>query len=170
MRGLKSVLAFSSVMLLLIASTAYAGPWGGGCCAGGPGGGSWAARGGNFWNALAPDQKKEALSLRTDFLKKIASLRADLSQKRIEMLELAQKDKPDEAAIQKKREEIWSLQDKMRNERRAFFTKMRSLIPANQQNKLGPYGPGFCPGGGPCRGLGGGSYGGCPLGGRAPVL
>ena len=166
MRGSKAILGLLSAMLLLAASAAYAGPWGGGCCAGGPGGG-WAARGGNFWKQLTPDQQKQVLSLRTDFLKKTASLRADLSQKRIEMFELTAKDKPDGAAIQKKREEIWALQDKMRNERRTFATKMRSLIPPEQQKNIGPYGSGFCPGGGPCFGPRGGNFGGCPFAGGA---
>jgi len=105
MRGLKSSLALVSVAILLAASAAaYAGPWGGSCCPGGLGGGPWAAKGSGVWNELTKEQQKEITSLRTELLKKMESLRSDAAKKRIEMLELAAKDTPDETAIQKVRE------------------------------------------------------------------
>jgi len=167
MRGLKSSLALVSVAILLAASAAaYAGPWGGSCCPGGLGGGPWAAKGSGVWNELTKEQQKEITSLRTELLKKMESLRSDAAKKRIEMLELAAKDTPDETAIQKVREQIWALKDTMRNERRAMRTKIRSLLTPEQKKKLGPFGFGACPGGGR-----GGFCGGCRMaGGGGPVL
>jgi Spy/CpxP family protein refolding chaperone len=146
MRGMKSTLVLVSVAIFLAASTAYAGPWGCSGCPGGPCGGLWAAKGA-VWNELTKEQQKEITSLRTDLLKKMESVRSQVAQKRIEMLELASKDKPDEAAIQKLREKIWALRDSMRNERRAMGTKVRSILTPEQKKKLGPFGLGVCPGG-----------------------
>jgi hypothetical protein len=88
------------------------------------------------------------------------ALRSEVAQKRIEMLDLASKDKPDEQAIEKKRQEIWALKDSMRNDRRAMGTKIRSLLTPEQKQKLGPFaGIGMDKGG---MGFGGG----CPMMGR----
>ncbi len=122
--------AVMCVAALIGVTAAYAGPYGWG-----PGGGKGAA----FWNELTPDQKKEFTSLRTEFMKKQEALRSQMAQKRIELFELASKEKPDEQAVEKKRQEIWALQDTMRNEQRAFGTKIRSLLTPEQREKLGPH-------------------------------
>ena len=108
---------------------------------------------------LSKEQQKQVADLRTEFLKKQEQLRAEMGKKRIELMELAQKEGPDEQAIEKKNQEIWSLQDAMRNEARTFGTKFRALLTPEQRQKLGPEtGMG-------CAGCGGPRFGrnaGCP--------
>jgi Spy/CpxP family protein refolding chaperone len=119
-------------------------------------------------NELSTDQQKQAESLRLEFLKKMETLRGELGKKRVEIMELASKDSPDEEAIQKKREEVWALRDTMQKDRRELGTKMRSLLTPEQRKKIGPYGRfspkgGYGPGG--CSfGGGRGFRGGCPGG------
>ena len=86
---------------------------------------------------LTKEQKAQINSLRTDFLKKEETLRSQKAQKRIELMDLASKSPQDEAAIQKKKEEIWTIQDQMRNEGRAFGTKIRSLLTPEQARENG---------------------------------
>ena len=146
--------AFS--LVLLVTSVLYAGPGGWG---GGPGG---MGSGGAFWGNLSKEQKEQMSSLRLDFLKKQEPLREQMAKKRIELMEMASKDKSDEEAIQKKKEEIWALQDQMRNERRAMSTKIRSMLTPEQRAEFGAMGPGAgCPMG-MRGGMGGGrGSGGC---------
>jgi Spy/CpxP family protein refolding chaperone len=104
--------------------------------------------------------------MRTEFMKKQEAVRSQMAQKRIELLELASKDKPDEQAIEKKRQEMWALQDQARDERRAMGTKFRALLTPEQRQKLGPVGMGmgFGRGAGGCgfgAGCGGGAGRGC---------
>jgi len=160
MKSNKVAVLAASVMVLLLASVLYAGPGGWG---GGPGG---MGRGAAFWGDLSKEQQDKMSSLRLDFLKKQEALREQMAKKRIELMELASKDKADDTAIEKKREEIWKLQDQMRNERRAMSTQLRSVLTPEQRAKFGGFGPGAgCPMGmGP--GFGGGrGFGGC-CGGR----
>jgi len=159
MKSTKVVIPVALLIALFLAVTVYAGPgrWGGGM---GPGGA--------VWGDLTKEQQKQVESFRLDLLKKTEPLRAQMSQKRIEMMELTSKDNPDEQAIEKKRQEIWALQDTMRNERRAMSTKFRSLLTPEQRQKLGASGPG---GGMGCGGGFGGGQGmgrgracpGCPM-------
>ena len=145
----------ASMMVLLVASAASAQQMG--CCFGG------GARGSAIWGDLTSEQQKQVTELRNEFFKKQETLRSDMAKKRIEMMEMASKENPDEQAIEKKKQEIWSLQDAMRNEGRAMSTKFRALLTPEQKQKLGPGGPGFGGmnlGGG--RGFGGG---GCGFGG-----
>jgi Spy/CpxP family protein refolding chaperone len=148
-------------LVLLLASAVYAGPGGGG---GGP---CWGAGGGPaLWGSLSKEQQQKADSLRLDFLKKQEALREQMAKKRIELMEMASKDKGSEEAIQKTREEIWKIQDQMRNERRAMNTQLRSLLTPEQRSKFRGFGPGAGGsfGGGP--GFGGGrGFGGCFGGG-----
>ncbi len=164
-----AVITATCLMVLGTAYATYAGP---GCRGVGPGpGGSF--RG--IWNELSEQQQKQAESLRLEFFKKMESFRGELGKKRVEMMELASKDSPDEEAFQKKREQVWALRDAMRNERRALGTKMRSLLTPEQRKKIGPYGGGFLRGGGDGPGgcfFGGGKGfrggygpGGCPFSG-----
>lgn len=146
------VIALVAVAALAATSVAFAGP----CCGfGGARGGGWGPGGGAALGAdLSKDQQKQAADLRLEFIKKTQPIRAEIEKKRIEMMELNAADKPDEAAIQKKREEIWALRDTMRDERRAMGTKFRALLTPEQRQKLGPMGGGGC-----------GFGGGCPFGG-----
>lgn len=149
MKSTKAMIPVVLVIALILTTAAYADPgrWGSGM---GPGGA--------VWGDLTKEQQKQVESLKLDLLKKTEPLRAQMSQKRIEMMELTSKDNPDEQAIEKKRQEIWALQDTMRNERRAMSTKFRSLLTPEQRQKLGASGPG----GG--MGCGGGFRGGQGMG------
>lgn len=151
---LSKVTVLASLSLVLLAtSVLYAGP--GGCpgCMG---------NGGAFWGNLSKEQKEQMSSLRLEFLKKQEPLREQMAKKRIELMEMASKDKSDEEAIQKKKEEIWALQDQMRNEGRAMSTKIRSMLTPEQRAEFGAMGPGAgCPMG-MRGGMGGGrGFGGC---------
>ena len=160
MKTSKMALGLIAAMTMLIASNVFAaGPKSGfgGCMGVGP-------RLGQIDN-LTKDQQEQINAVRTDFLKKSEALRSQKAMKRIELMEFATKNPQDEATIQKKREEIWALQDQMRNERRALGTKIRSLLTPEQREKIGVMGGvgrGFCGQGGPggmggcCRGKGGG--------------
>ena len=134
MKSTKVVIPVALLIALFMAVTVYAGP--------GRWGGDGMGPGGAVWGDLTKEQQKQVESLRLDLLKKTEPLRAQMSQKRIEMMELTSKDNPDEQAIEKKRQEIWALQDSMRNERRAMSTKFRSLLTPEQRQKLGALGPG----------------------------
>lgn len=146
MKSRMFLIAAASVIVFAAVSVVQAQPgWG-------PGHGK--GRGAAIWNELSKDQQQQAAALRLEFLKKKEALRSEMGQKRIEMMELASKPNVDEQSLQKKREEIWALQDKMRNERRAMGTKFRSLLTPEQRQKLGPLGPGMGMGMGHGRGAG----------------
>jgi len=155
MKPVRIVIAAPVLLAVLLASTVV---YAGGCC-GGMMGGQPAA----VLQDMTKEQQKQVADLRTEFLKKQEQLRAEMGKKRIELMELAQKENPDEQAIEKKKQETWSLQDAMRNEARSFGTKFRALLTPEQRQKLGP-GTGMG-----CAGLGGPGFGrgagcpGCPL-------
>jgi len=153
----------AAAMAVFATSAALAGPGWAGCCMG-PGGGQ------SVWNDLSKDQQDQVNKLKIEHMKKIEALQSDLAKKRIAMAELASKDKVDEQALQKIREEIWSLGDSMRNEGRSFFAKFRALLTPEQRQKLGS-------GGGMGCGMAGGM--GCGMGrvggrgagpGRCPLM
>ena len=155
--------------LTLTAGFAFAGP--GGCCGGwGPGAGKGYGVGPRTdLPDLSPDQRKQARDLETAFLKKTDAVRNELRKKRYEMRDLASAEKYDSAAVQKKREEIWALTDKLRNERRAYASKMDNILTPEQRQKFGPGAAGGFGGcNGPGRGYGKwrGGPGACPGGGR----
>jgi Spy/CpxP family protein refolding chaperone len=156
MRFIRATVLAASIMVLLVASAASAQQMG--CCSGPAG------RNAAVWGDLTSEQQKQVTELRNEFFKKQEALRSDMAKKRIELMEMASKEKPDEQAIEKKKQEIWTLQDAMRNEGRTMGTKFRALLTPEQKQKLGPGGPGFGgmnPGGG-C-GIGGGTgCGACP--------
>lgn len=162
-----SVAIVSLLFVLSLSAVAFAAR--GGCCAGAGAGGP------AILDELSPEQKQQVLSLRTEFMKKQEAVRSQMAQKSIELMELASKDKADEQAIEEKRQEMWALQDTMRNERRAMSTKFRSLLTPEQRQKFGAlgmgFGGGFCQGGGGncgaggCGGFGGGAGFGGPGGG-----
>jgi len=142
-----TMITMVSLTALLAVATVHAGPYGGG----GPG------KGQEIWSILTPDQQQQAKALRLETMKKVQPLMAEMGKKRVEMVELTSKPNADEQAIQKKREEIWAIQDAMRSERRAMSTKMRALLTPEQKEKIGPMG------------FGGGGFGmgrGCGMGGR----
>lgn len=150
MKTSKMALGLIAAMTMLIASNVFAaGPKSGfgGCMGFGPGLGQI--------DNLTKDQQEQINAVRTEFLKKSETLRSQKAMKKIELMEFATKNPQDEATIQKKREEIWALQDQMRNERRALGTKIRSLLTPEQRAKIGVMG-------GPGRGMcGHGGMGGC---------
>jgi len=140
-----AVVSVLSAVALLTVCSVYAGP-------GEMGRGSGLGKGASVWNDLSKEQKDQATVLRLDFMKKANELMAQMGKKRIELLESTSVEKPDEQAIQKKREEMWALQDAMRNERRAMGSKFRAILTPEQREKIGPLGPGM--------------GGGCGFGGR----
>ncbi len=155
MRFAKATVLAVPMTLLLVASASFAQQMG--CCLGGMGRCA-AAR-----LDLSADQQKQVTALRNELFKKLETLRSNLAQKRIQLMELASKDNPDEQAIEKKRQEIWSVQDSMRNERRGTGTKFRALLTPEQRQKLASAGPGFAAMGlGGCCRVGGQGCGGCP--------
>ncbi len=138
MRNSKTALSIVATMALLAATTiASAGDWGGCGCQGRDGAmgyrhGAWLSKLDNF----TKDQKGRFDQLHNEFMKKTEALRSQKAQKRIELAELATKSPQDETAIQKKREEIWALKDKMINENRAFRLKVRSILTPEQREQL----------------------------------
>lgn len=155
MRFTKATVLAASIAVLLMASAASAQM---SCCPGGAGKGAAA------WGDLTPEQQKQVTTLRDEFFKKQETLRSDMAKKRIELMELAAKEKPDEQVIEKKRQEVWDLQDAMRNEQRSMGTKFRALLTPEQKQKLGPMGLGFGavgPGDSCCSLRGGKGCGGC---------
>ena len=175
MRAQTLIAVMAVTALMITAGFAYAGP---GCCPGwGPGAGKGFGYGPKAnLPELTSEQRKQMLDIETEFLKKTDGIRSDLSKKRIEMRELASKDKYDDAAFQKKREEVWALTDKMRTERRAYKKKLDNVLTPEQKKAYrsagcgggGCFGPGKGYGkwGGGCKGFGpGGCKGGWRSGG-----
>ncbi len=167
MKFYRLIVPAATLALVMTFSLANAGP--GGCCgaAWGPGGGKGLGMG-PIWSDLTADQQKKLEALQLEFLKKNEAINSDIRKKQIEMRELAANDKYDDAAVEKKREEIWTLADKMRDERRALNKQLRDVLTPEQKQKLGTMGPGvgcgFGPGGylggmGACQAFG---RGGCP--------
>lgn len=150
MKMARIAIAVTVLLGLFVTANVYAA----GCC-----GGMAGPQSGAVFGDLTKEQQKQVADLRTEFLKKQEQLRTELGNKRIDLMELAQKDSPDEQSIEKKRQEIWSLQDAMRNEARTFDTKFRGILTPEQRQKLGP-GTGIGCGG--CAGPRVGSEAGCP--------
>ncbi|MDA8408136.1 MAG: Spy/CpxP family protein refolding chaperone [Deltaproteobacteria bacterium] len=157
MRNSKMVIGLVGAMTLMVVSTVFAfGPCGGGGACGFGRGMAMCPCLSSIDN-LTKEQKDQINTLRSEFLRKQVTLRSQKAQKRIDLMELASKSPQDEAAIQKKKEEIWAIQDQMRNGARAFGTKIRSLLTPEQREKMGVWmgrRAGFCGAGG-C-GMGGG--------------
>jgi Spy/CpxP family protein refolding chaperone len=127
----------------------------GGGFGGGKGMGQWAQA-----LNLTPEQQKQIGALRIEFMKKQVDLHSQIAKKRIEILEMASSGKMDEDTLAKKKQELWSLKDTARNERRAMRTKVRGLLTPEQREKIGPFGPGMGMG----RGFGRhGGHGFCPM-------
>jgi Spy/CpxP family protein refolding chaperone len=154
MRKSKMALGLIAAMSLLVASSVFAAGPHSGFGGKGMGCGAGLAQIDN----LTKDQLDKINTEKTDFLKKREALRSQKALKRIELMDFAAKNPQDEATIQKKKEEIWALQDKMRNEGRSFGTKIRSLLTPEQREKLGVLGglgKGCCGQGGGHGGMGG---------------
>lgn len=90
----------------------------------------------SFWQSLSPDQKKQIRQLRIDKEKQMLALRNQIGQKRIEMMEINNADKPEEQAINKKEEEIWGIQDQMRQLKRASKQKFLSILTPEQRQQV----------------------------------
>ncbi len=150
------ILAVALAVTVLAAGFVSAGPRGfgtGGC----PGAGACQIE-------LTEEQQKKAAELRLSYLKKAEAIDSELSKKRLELIEMASKDEPDFKAIEKKREEMWSLRDKLTKERREAAKQFRSLLTPEQLKTACPFvtgggcgfggrGAGWGPG---CAGFGGG--------------
>jgi Spy/CpxP family protein refolding chaperone len=97
----------------------------------------------SFWQSLSPDQKKQIRQLKIDKEKQMLALRNQIGQKRIEMMEINNADKPEEQAINKKEEEIWGIQDQIRQLKRASKQKFLSILTPEQRqqvrSKMGMY-------------------------------
>lgn len=114
---------------------------------------------GPVWFSLKDDQKQKAKELMTEFMKKKEALRAEIGKKKVELMELTSKDKWDDAAIEKKLEELWAAKDENRAAKREMGKKFRSLLTPEQRKDLGPFwmgfgGKGFGKGFGRCCGRG----------------
>ena len=154
MRKAKVMIPIASLLVLLMAAGAYA------FCGMGYGRGGGL---GAIWKELTPEQQKQIDAAKLDFLKKHGDVVAQIEKKKVELIELAGKEKPDEQAIAKKREEIWALKDADLKDARALKTKVRSLLTPEQRKEVGPFGPRL---GHPFRcGYGMGMGGGCGMGG-----
>jgi Spy/CpxP family protein refolding chaperone len=134
----KTIIASLAVMVLLVGSSiASADGWGHRGCFGSEGymgqrHGAWLAKLGT----ITKEQKAQFDKIHNEFLKKIEALRSQKAKETIELAELATKSPVDEKAIQKKKEEIWSLKDKMIGENRAFGTSVRKILTPEQREQL----------------------------------
>jgi Spy/CpxP family protein refolding chaperone len=162
MKSVIKIVVLSSLMIVFLAAGAYAGP-GGRCC----------MQGGGALSSLNADQLKKAKEIQIETLRKIQPLSAEKSKKRLEIMELASKEKYDDAAVQKKQDELWAIQDKIRAESREMGQKIRSLLTDEQKKTLCPLdtgvgcgmrgGSGFGMGPGAGFGMMGGPGGGCGM-------
>jgi Spy/CpxP family protein refolding chaperone len=134
MKSSKMIVAASLMTVLLMASVLYAGE--------GMGSGFGAGRGWGLWGDLSKEQQKQFTDVRLEFMKKQAAVESEMIKRRVELAELNAQEKPDEQGIQKKRQEIWALQDKLRDEQRAVSDKLRGILTPEQRAKIGPAGPG----------------------------
>jgi Spy/CpxP family protein refolding chaperone len=96
---------------------------------------------GRIWSTLSDKQKMQVDQIKLDFLKKIQPLKTEKWKLKTEMLELALKSKPDETAIEKKRDELWMLKDKIRAQKRDAKRQLRKVLTPEQLNMVGPFGP-----------------------------
>lgn len=98
---------------------------------------------GPMWFNLNDDQKDKAKDLMTEFMKKKEALRAEVGKRKVELMELTSKDELDEAAVEKKMEELWAAKDKMRAAKREMAKKFLSILTPEQKKDLGPLWMGF---------------------------
>ena len=150
-----------------LAASSWAGPWGGG-----KGGGMAAMN-------LTPDQAGRFFDLKEKFRNDTAALRKDMMIKHAELAALKKAEKPDQAAIDAKQQEVKALWAQMQEKRTAFQLEARKISPELGKG-FGPgmgggmgHGRGMGPGGCPMVGSGGGKGAGCcpmvpPAGAPAP--
>jgi Spy/CpxP family protein refolding chaperone len=156
MKSAKLISLLSVIMVVAFVATAGAQCW--------RGNGGFAGKGGPMAK-LTPEQRQKVQSLRLEFLKKTEPIRSEMRKKRIEMMELQAQAKPDPKAVDRVRQEMWNLQDKMIKERREMARSLDGIIPPGQRGGFGRFGRRgmmgrYGMGGGLC-GFGGG---GCPFG------
>ncbi len=121
MKSLKLTLIMATLIFIVSTGAAVMAQ---GCCAmGGPG----------CPLKLTVEQQKQLAQVRTDFLNRSDPIVAEIRKKKLEMIELASKPKPDEQAIEGKWKEIWGLQDKIVAEGREFSKKARALLTPEQR-------------------------------------
>lgn len=88
-----------------------------------------------LWDELSPEQRNKIKQARLETAKKMENLRSEIGKRRIELLELRFADKPDYAAIDKKRNEIMDLKDEKRKVRRQFKQSLVSVLTPEQREK-----------------------------------
>ncbi|AFM24693.1 Spy/CpxP family protein refolding chaperone [Desulfomonile tiedjei] len=88
-----------------------------------------------LWDELSPEQRNKIKQARLETAKKMEGLRSEIGKRRIELMELRFADKPDYAAIDKKRNEIMDLRDEMRKVRRHFKQSVLSVLTPEQREK-----------------------------------
>ncbi len=98
---------------------------------------------GPMWFNLNDDQKQKAKELMVEYMKEKEALRAEMGKKKIELMELTSKDELDDAAIEKKLEELWAVKDKKRAAKREMGKKFRGLLTKEQKKEFGPLWMGF---------------------------
>lgn len=94
-----------------------------------------------IWSDLSADQKKQVDQIKLGYLKKTLDLKAQKRKLKVEMLEPALADSPDEQALEKKRDELWALKDKIRAHKRDAKKQLRKILTPEQRKEVGPFGP-----------------------------
>jgi len=94
---------------------------------------------------LTDEQVKKLTELRTEHLKKVSKIAAELAAKRAELGTLWLSDKPDEKRVKELTEQISKLQAELATERMNFQLEVRKILTPEQLGKL-PLLRGFGPG------------------------
>lgn len=110
---------------------------------------------GHFFNLrdrdLTEDQRTELGRVNSDFIKKTASIRSDMRQKRQEMVTYLDSQKPDERKIRDIQKQISSLRDQMDREWIEYSLSIKKIAPearlsdAGKKGRHGRFGPNNCP-------------------------
>jgi len=141
------VVVLALALTLGLAASSWAGPGGGGM-----GCGKGAMN-------LTPDQAGQFFDLKEKFRNDTAEMRKQMMVKHAELAALKKAEKPDQAAIDAKQQELKALWEKMKEKRTAFQQEADKISPE--------LGKGFDRGMGHGCGMGGAGKGpgGCPAGG-----
>lgn len=86
---------------------------------------------------LTTEQSEKLTKIITDHMTSTATIRADITAKRLELRTELGKDKPDMKAVEKLTSEIGSLEAKMLMERVKMEVAVRNLLTKEQRAKLG---------------------------------
>ncbi len=110
---------------------------------------------GHFFNLkdkdLTDEQRVELGKINSDFIRKTASIRSDMHQKRQEMMTYLDSQKPDEKKIRDVQKQISTLRDKMDREWIEYSLSIKKIAPdarlsdAGKRGRHGRLGPDNCP-------------------------